>query len=456
MNIAVIGGGIMGISLGYFLSKAGECVEVFEASPNLGGLAGHTILEDGTPVDRYYHAILSSDQHLHQLCTELKIDHKLRFKETKTGFYHQGKIHPMNNVADFLRFPPLGWMDRFRLGLTILSAQFVQDWKHLEDVSVEQWLVRLSGRRIFENIWSPMLKMKFDKGFDSIPATYIWSRLVRMKSARRGANQKELVGHLIGGHVELVKAMAENIERVGGRIYLDQPVDEIMIEKGKAWGIRLGDEARTYDAMIAAVQVPIYRRLIPDAGASYLHFLSKTEYLGIISSLLILDRPLSGYWTLNITEDRFPFTGIIETTTYIDPSHVGGHHLVYLPKYTAPGSTWQKMSDEEIQKIWLQELERMFPHFDRKWIRNFAIYREQYVEPLHRLKGMDLIPGTVTPIENLFLATTAQIYPALTNAESISLHARNVAQNILKDKRLSYLAIDRHSTKIEIDEQATI
>ena len=112
----------------------------------LGGLAGPSILEDGTAVDRFYHAILSSDSHLRQLCSELGIADQLRFRQTKMGFYYNGGIHSMNNVLEFLRFPPLGWLDRFRLGLTVLAAQFERDWRRLEGVSVEDWLIRWSGR----------------------------------------------------------------------------------------------------------------------------------------------------------------------------------------------------------------------------------------------------------------------------------------------------------------------
>ena len=190
MKVGIIGSGIMGTCIGYFLSKQGVDVEIFEASPMLGGLAGPLTLDDGTTVDRYYHAILSSDSHLRELCEELGIADQFRFHETRMGFFYKGKIHSMNNMIEFLRFPPLGWIDRFRLGLTVLYAQFVRDWHSLESISVEKWLVRLSGSRTFKNIWLPMLKAKFDGGFDNTPATYIWARLVRMKSTRSGANQK--------------------------------------------------------------------------------------------------------------------------------------------------------------------------------------------------------------------------------------------------------------------------
>jgi protoporphyrinogen oxidase len=432
-RVGIIGGGIMGISLGYFLSKQGVCVTIYEASPVLGGLAGPIVLEDGTQVDRFYHAILSSDRHLSDLCKELGIFDQLRFKETKTGFYYKGAIYPMNNIIEFLKFPPLGWIDRFRLGLTVLAAQFVKDWKSLESVSVQSWLLKWGGATTFQNIWRPMLKAKFDGGFDNVPATWIWSRLVRMKSTREGANQKEMAGHLIGGYITLIKAMTEKILANGGEVLLKTPVKEIVIENGKATGIRLANgEVVSYDKVVCTMQAPIFQRLIPVADKQYQEYLGKQDYLGIIAPLLVLDRPLSGNWTLNITDDRFPFTGVIETTAYIDPKYVGGYHLVYLPKYTAPGSTWQQKSDEEIKNIWLENLQAMFPKFDKSCIRYFLIHRERYVEPLHGLNETDSVPAVKTPIENLYLSTTSQIYPALTNGESVSRHARASAEIILQ------------------------
>jgi protoporphyrinogen oxidase len=337
----------------------------------------------------------------------------------------------MNNVVEFLRFPLLGWIDRFRLGLTVLSAQFVRDWHKLESIPVDQWLIRLSGRRTYENIWRPMLKAKFDGTFANTPATYMWARLVRTKSTRGGAKQKEESGHLIGGYITLIKAMVERIEAAGGKIHLRYPVQEVVIEQDRARGIWVGGKFYPFSSVVVTMQAPIFRRLIPGASPEYQDFLGRTEYLGIVCPLLVLDRPLTGYWTLNITDDQVPFTGVIETTSYIDPQYVGGHHLIYLPKYTAPGSQWQQMSDDEIREIWLTNLEKMFPHFQREWVRYFLVHRERYVEPLHNLNSTHLIPDIKTPIENLYLATTAQIYPALTNGESVSQHASQAAQVIL-------------------------
>ena len=76
----------------------------------------------------------------------------------------------------------------------------------------------------------------------------------------------------------------------------------------------------------------------------------------------------------------------------------------------------------------------MFPQFDRSWIRYFMVQRARYVEPLHPLNGTHLIPPLRSPINNLYLATNAQIYPTLTNGESISRKAREVAELILRER----------------------
>jgi protoporphyrinogen oxidase len=458
-HIAVIGGGIMGISLGYFLSRAGHQVEVFEASASLGGLAGPINLPDGVKVDRFYHAILSSDSHLRELVNELGIAGKLKFRETKTGFYHSGRIYPMNGVLDFLRFPPLRWIDRFRLGLTILAAQAVRDWQEMERVGVEDWLVKWGGQRAFDHLWRPMLNAKFDGSFEQTPATYIWSRLVRMKSTRKGAAQKEMAGYLVGGYLSLIEAMRASIERSGGKVHLQAPINEVLVEGGKFAGLRISKEIQHFDAAVVTLQAPLFSRLIQKDGPeieSYCRSLSKAQYLGIIAPLLVLDRPLTGNWTLNITDVRIPFTGVIETTAYIDPQDVGGHHLVYLPKYTAPGSPLQTLSNEEIQEMWLVELEKMFPDFDRGWIRYFLVHREKLVEPVHKLGTNDEMLTVETPISNLFLSTTSQIYPDLTNGESVTRHARTSAEKVINQLMAGVGHQDPRSAQVSVVSQGKI
>jgi protoporphyrinogen oxidase len=115
MRIAVIGGGIVGVSLAYFLSRAGHRVVLYEASDQPGGLAGTIRLGD-VEVDRFYHTILSSDTHMQALAAELGIADRLRFRPTGSAFFHEGRLSPMTTLRDFMAFPLLRTADRIRLG----------------------------------------------------------------------------------------------------------------------------------------------------------------------------------------------------------------------------------------------------------------------------------------------------------------------------------------------------
>lgn len=428
MTVAIIGGGITGVSLGYYLAREGVDVEIFEASPTLGGLAGPLQLADGTLVDRFYHAILPSDDALHDVCTELGLTSALRFRRTQNAFFVDGVMSTMNSAVEFLRFPPLNPIERVRLALTIVRAQFIRDWRRLEDISVQQWLGRWSGRGVFDKLWHPMLDAKFDGSHEGVPATWMWSRLVRMKSTRSGANQRESAGHLVGGYATLLRAMADRIEAAGGRIHLSCPVEEIVIRGERAVQVRTARGVVDADAIVSTMQAPVSKRLIPGAPREYQDALEAVPYLGVVCPLVVLKRPLSGYWVVNVADKKVPFTGVIETTAYIDPQYVGGHHLVYLPKYTAPGSAWLRLPDDEVRQHAIQTLKRIAPSFDEESVQQILIHRERFVEPIHRMNGVDPIPAVKTPVRNLFLATTAQIYPALTNGESVIRHARSVAE----------------------------
>src|SRR5262249_35232434 len=195
---------------------------------------------------------------------------------------------------------------------------------------------------------------------------------------------------------------------------------QVVSQAGQAVGVRLTNGLWRGGPIVSTMQAPIFRRLIPGASTDYQQSLSAVPYLGIVCPLIVLDRPLSGYWTLNIADNRVPFTGIIETTAYIDPKYVGGHHLVYMPKYTAPASRWQNLTDPDVLEPALLSLREVVPGFDRRSVRYAIVHRERYVEPLRYLGSGTPVPDVETPIGGLYLATTAQIYPALTNGEAIA------------------------------------
>jgi len=437
MRVAIVGGGILGTSLGYFLSQAGADVHVVERSSNLGGLVAPIELDElgGTRVDRYYHCILSSDRHFIDLIEEVGLGDQLRQVETKMGFYHDARLFPMSTPLEFLRFPPLGMVDRARLAWTILACRRIRDWHDLEHISVEDWLIRMSGRHAYQTIWKPLLGAKFDGDFAQVPATYIWSRLVRMTDTRDGAAQKELMGYLIGGHLPVVEAMGARIIERGGTVQTDTAVTGVSIDTtGRVRGIQTNRGAVETDAVVLTTPTAIARRLLPEHLAPLAARWGELDlYLGVILLLVVLRRRLTPYYTTNVTDTSVPFTGVIETTNLIAPEHVGGYHLIYLPKYVYPGNPYATMDDETLRAEFMGHLRRMFPDLADDDIVTTRLFRERYVEPIHPIGGTDRIPPISTEIPGLYLANTSQIYPALTNCDSVTRHARAVSSLMLEE-----------------------
>jgi protoporphyrinogen oxidase len=186
----IVGGGILGMTMALRLAQRGQRVTLFEGASQLGGLASEWQL--GNIVwDRHYHVMLLSDATLRNLLTELDLEDQIRWAQTKTGFFTDGHLYSMSNSLEFLRFPPLGLIDKFRLALTILHASRVGDPQQLEEIPVETWLRQWSGDRTTEKIWLPLLRAKLGSNYRKASAAFLWAIIARMYTARRSGLKEE-------------------------------------------------------------------------------------------------------------------------------------------------------------------------------------------------------------------------------------------------------------------------
>lgn len=430
LRIAIVGGGILGVTLAYRLSQHGIDVTVYERGDNLGGLAGY-MLYDGVRLDRFYHTILSSDMSMQALIEESGVKDRLHFTPTKQGFYDNGQLYPFNTPVDFLLFPPLNLFQRFRLGLQVIYAQFESDWRKMDTIPVEDWLIKVSGRGVYKKVWQPLLRAKFDTTAQNVPATYIWSRLRRMMGTRQGVTSKEMMCYLENGYYTLIEALARKAEAQGAEFHVKAPIEEIVIEHGRAVGVRVGGQVQPYDRVISTLASPILAQLLPDAPDDFRALLAKQEYLGVLCPLLILKRSLIPYYVLNITDETIPFTAVVETTNLIDPRHVKGYHLAYLPKYLAPDNEMATWPDDRVREEWMRHFRRMFPNFDESDIVEFIVQRARYVEPIRPMNTLHEIPPIKTPVAGLYMGNTVSIYPDLGNGEAVTRLAVRMAEQVL-------------------------
>ena len=143
MHIGIVGGGMMGLATAYYLNKIGHQVTILEKEKEIGGLSGSTRILQGIHWDRFYHVILSTDTELLNFIDEIGLAPDVQWRETKTGFYSDGKLHSMSNTLEFLKFKPLSLLDKLRLGAGILYTSKINNWKRLEKIYAKTWLKRV-------------------------------------------------------------------------------------------------------------------------------------------------------------------------------------------------------------------------------------------------------------------------------------------------------------------------
>jgi protoporphyrinogen oxidase len=420
----IVGGGLLGLTLAHRLSQQGQDVTLLEAASHLGGLAGAWQLGDVT-WDRHYHVTLLSDTHLRGLLGELGLEQDLTWRETRTGFYTDGRLYSLSNTLEFLRFPPLRLWDKLRLGFTIWYASRLKDWKRLEKIPVTDWLRRLSGRRTFEKIWLPLLRAKLGDNYRKASAAFIWAIIARMYAARHTGLKKEMFGYVRGGYARILERFGQVLAAEGVTVRTGCPVRKVSAGDGGVTVEMENGGPETFDRVVVTSPAPVAARLCPDLSEEERRRLHGIEYQGIVCASLLLKKPLAGYYVTNITEGWVPFTAVIEMTALVDPAQLGGNCLVYLPRYVPPDDPTFSLSDEELKERFLDALARMYPHFDRGDLLAFRVSRVRHVLPISTLGYSQRLPGMVTSLPGVYLVNSAHIVNGTLNVnETVQLAER--------------------------------
>lgn len=389
---------MLGLTLAYRLAKKGHQVRIFEAGDALGGLA--CAQDYGEFVwDRFYHCILPQDGKLIGLLKELGLEGDLRWRATGTGYYGRGKFHSMSNNRDFLAFPLLSLLDKVRLGATIFYATRFADPFKLYGVTAKAWLTRMCGRKTYEVFWLPLLKAKFGPFHDQVAAVFIWATLTRLFGARTAGKNQENLGYVRGGYAAILGRLEKALVEMGAEIHLGHAVTRIRstpAAEGRPAGCELSvsaaggaDRALGFDQVFFTAPTALAERaadtdLLPYVKRMAEWYPTSQAYLGVICLVLVLKKPLTPYYVLNIGED-LGLTGLIEMTNLIDTSEeTNGRSLVYLPRYLDSRDSRFGDPDEKVLRDMLGGgLSKLFPGFSEKDdLVGYTVHRARHVQPL--------------------------------------------------------------------------
>lgn len=420
----VVGGGMLGATLALRLAARGARVTLLEAAPTLGGLASAWQLGDFV-WDRHYHVILGSDGRLRALLDTLGLEKEICWRTTRTGFFVGGRWYSLSNALEYLRFPPLGLIDKLRLGIHILHAARIRDGRPLEQELAVDWLRRWSGSATTDAIWLPLLRAKLGRNATRVSASFIWAIIRRLFGARSRADGREQLGYVPGGYARILAALAAALERDGVEIRCGEPTVRVERDGGELHVTTAAGEPRRFDRVVVTAPAPIAAELLPQLTAAESARLRGIEYQGIVCASLLHPEPLSPYYVTNVTDDWVPFTGVIEMTALVDRSTFGGNSLVYLPLYADGGDDIWQRSDAEIEDAFLSALARMTPAFRRERVVAFRISRARHVMPIPTLGYSDRVPSMSTSVPGLFTVNSSQIINGTLNGnETVELAER--------------------------------
>jgi protoporphyrinogen oxidase len=404
----VIGGGPAGIKAAHALVKAGVEVTLLESSQVLGGLASSFDVQ-GVRIERYYHFVCKGDDHLVDTLAELGLSHRLRWRDSRMAYFVDGRLYPFLTPLELLRFSPLRPGDRVRAGLAVKLAQRMKE-EDLAEQRAIPWLKRMFGERAYRVIWEPLMRFKFAEHAEDISAAWIWARMVRLSRSRTSPWREEL-GYIEGGSKVVLEGLGRDFEARGGRVVLGADVQRIVIEGGRAAGVRVGGETMAADAVISTATTSRFRQLAPDLDGPYMEGLKRIPTIGIFCLFLRLARPVTPFFWVNTNDPRVPFAGMIEYTNLNPLPELQGDTILYVPQYLSADDPRYAQDDEQVLRSYTDALALIHPAFDRSWVRFSAVFRDRFAQPICLTDYRATTPSVQTPIPNLFLTDSCQLHP---------------------------------------------
>jgi protoporphyrinogen oxidase len=425
MRVAVLGAGVAGLVAAHRLTEAGHVVDVYERWPGLGGQAATLDIGGGHLLERYYHHLFTSDVHIARLYDELGMPDELEWRESSVGFFVDGRSWPFVSPLDLLRFRPLPFVSRLRMGLSVLALQRGrQDVSAFERLTAHEWIRRRMGQAAWDKVWGPLLRGKFGSRAEDISMAWLWKKLVLRREIKGQDVGGERLGYPRHSWELLFERLAASIEGGGGRVLIDRPVvrvsHDLALDYGAPGSFRRGHDvsefevagSERYDRVLSTlpneVMLGVAGHLLSD---DYRRRLETIEYHTAVCLLLEMDRRFSPYYWTNIADPQVEFVGLVEHTNFVEPERYDGRRFLYLANYVEPGHELLALDADALLARYEPSLRRINPAYDRSWVRERWLFREPAAQPIVTVGYERLIPPLQTGVPGLVLANTTQIYP---------------------------------------------
>ncbi|WP_067890269.1 hydroxysqualene dehydroxylase HpnE [Nocardia vaccinii] len=302
----VVGGGLAGLASAVWLAEAGHRVTLLERRARLGGRTqALQVPEVGDLPDNGQHVIASGYEHLFRYLRSVGTDELVEFPHTgalrwpggRSVLMHTKGIRALPTLLG--AHPDASPLERLRaLRATLrLGRQALFQPADLADITTARWFERIGmPAKAREALWdwlalgiaAERVDRESAKVFADVLATGI----------RQGIRQRRAVGigyPVVDLDTLFITGALRVFERYGVEVRYRAVVDRVVIENGKATGVRLaGGTVVPADGVVVAVPNSRIRGLLdplPESDELYAAA-DKLGYTPIVSTNLYLDRPL--------------------------------------------------------------------------------------------------------------------------------------------------------------------
>ncbi len=442
-RVAVIGGGLAGITAALDCADAGARVTLLEVRPRLGG-AVYSFERDGLRIDNGQHVFLRCFHAYRALLTRLGSERGVALQprleiplvrpgEEASVLRRSGLPAPLHLAGTLLRYRNLSLRERLGAARAAVAlGRLDPRAPELDRQTLGAWLAAHGqGPRATAALWDlialPALNLPADQASLAL-AAFVFKRglLERADAGDIGFHrrpQSEIVGEpaeralrAAGVGVRLGWRAERVVRAEAGR---RSPPASIPVSASGGFEVQGGEPSVSADAVIVALPrtraAALLEPLDPSAAARAL----KLHDTPIVNLHVVYDR--------NVCE--FPFVGGVESPVqYVfDRSDAGGagEGMQYLAVSLSGADEEMGMSVQELRERYLPALAALFPRARTARVERFLATREHAATLRAEPGAGALRPGPSTAVAGLALAGawTDTGWPATLESAVLSGHA---------------------------------
>ena len=414
-TVAVLGGGLAGLSAARTLLERGYHVKLIEKRPFLGGRAfSFHSSEVDTEVDNGQHVFMGCCIYYIDFLKALGayenafLQHSLRAEVVRGGkrgtLVSAPLLGPLHLLPSFVRYPHMGAADKLRAVYGLFRAWLTNRRRHaaaLDAESAIDWLKRHhQSDRAIENFWNLIVLPTLNDDVRCVNADMV---LMVVQEGFLRQPRDAAIGYARVGLSSLAGVPGMRfIEDRGGKVVLGKTVRELAIDDGGLSAVRLSDGSTLVaDAYVSALPFRELLKCLPPEQARHPFF---ADVAGLTSSPIV---GLHMWYDRQVMEEDFIAALDSPIQWVFNRSRIQGEnglHGQYVTVSLSGAWDFVDRPKDELRKLFTEEMRRLFP-LARDAVVKKCLVVKQPEATFRCVPGVaSHRPSETTPIPNLFLA----------------------------------------------------